>query len=73
MFLNLIGCNYQNLLDYIMAEHYLIRSTHSLPDRMYPPIYWPDVCKFIKVQPPEIRDSVQSHYVNESRNQISCH
>jgi tetratricopeptide (TPR) repeat protein len=36
MILNIIGCNYYALGNYMEAEHWFIRSTHRLPSRIYP-------------------------------------
>lgn len=36
MILNIIGKNYQGLGEYDRAEEYYLRSTHRLPERIYP-------------------------------------
>ena len=36
MILNIIGKNFQEMQQYKEAEHWLIRSTHRLPGRIYP-------------------------------------
>ena len=36
MILNIIGKNFQEMQQYKEAEHWLIRSTHRLPGRVYP-------------------------------------
>lgn len=36
MLYNLMGCNYQSLKNYEQAEAYMLKSTHIVPNRLYP-------------------------------------
>ena len=36
MFYNLTGINYQLMKDYAVAESYFMKSTHLVPNRLYP-------------------------------------